>query len=79
MGAAALRLARDEHAIERVADLYTEALEETSGGPVVRAAVVAEVAAAARAVGLDPEGDALSDVALRLRELGLGQVAANDR
>jgi glycosyltransferase involved in cell wall biosynthesis len=72
MGAAALRLARGEHDLERVADLYTEALEETAGGPVVRAAVAADVAVAARDVGMDPEGEELSDVALRMREVGLG-------
>jgi glycosyltransferase involved in cell wall biosynthesis len=72
MGAAGLRLARGEHDVQRVADLYAEALEETAGGPVVRAAVVADVAAAAKDVGLDPEGEELTDVAVRMREVGLG-------
>jgi glycosyltransferase involved in cell wall biosynthesis len=72
MGEAARRLAREEHDVERVANLYVEALEETAGGPVARAELVSEVAAAAAAVGLEPDGAELDDVAARLREVGLG-------
>jgi glycosyltransferase involved in cell wall biosynthesis len=72
MSRAALRIAREEHSLERVADLYAEALEETAGGPPARAAVVAEVAAAADEVGLDPDGEELAGVAARMREVGLG-------
>jgi glycosyltransferase involved in cell wall biosynthesis len=72
MSRAALRLAREEHGLDRVADLYAEALEETAGAPTARAAVLAEVAAAADEVGLDPGGEELAEVAERMREVGLG-------
>jgi glycosyltransferase involved in cell wall biosynthesis len=72
MGLDAVRLARQEHDLDRVAGLYVEALEETAGGPAARAAVVAEVAAAAAEVGIDPAGDELAEVGGRMREVGLG-------
>jgi glycosyltransferase involved in cell wall biosynthesis len=72
MGAAAGDHARRVHGLERVADLYAAALEEAAGGAAVGEAVLAEVAAAARDVGLDADGAELGSVAARLREAGLG-------
>src|SRR5207302_5849673 len=68
MGAAGLELARREHGLDRVADLYAASLEEISGGEVVREAVLREVATAAAEVGF---GD-VPVLAAGLREVGLG-------
>ena len=73
MGAAARALAEGEHELERVAEAYTAALEEAAGGEAVRDAVRAEVAAAAAETGLRPDGDALGEIAERLREVGRGR------
>ena len=53
MGAAAAEYAREEHGLDRVADLYVAALEEGGGGEVVRDSVLREVARAAQEVGID--------------------------
>jgi hypothetical protein len=71
MCAAALELARGEHDLERVADLYVRALEETAGAPAARSAVISEISVAAVEVGLDVDGEELRDVALRMKEVGL--------
>ena len=68
MGESARRLAEREHGLERVADLYTAALEEAAGGDAVRTAVIRDVAQAAADVGLED----VTDVARRLDEAGLG-------
>ncbi len=73
MGAAARALAQGEHQLERVAEGYTVALEEAAGGEAVRDAVRAEIATAAAETGLRPDGDALSEIAERLREVGRGR------
>ena len=73
MGAAARALAEGEHELERVAEAYTAALEEAAGGEAVRDAVRAEVATAAAETGLRPDGDALGEIAERLREVGRGR------
>jgi glycosyltransferase involved in cell wall biosynthesis len=73
MGAAARALAEGEHALERVAEAYTAALEEAAGGETVRESVRQEVAAAAAETGLSPDGAALDEVAERLREVGRGR------
>jgi glycosyltransferase involved in cell wall biosynthesis len=73
MGAAARALAEGEHELERVAEAYTAALEEAAGGEPVRETVRAEVAAAAAETGLRPGGDALAEIAERLREVGRGR------
>jgi glycosyltransferase involved in cell wall biosynthesis len=67
MGAAARALAESAHGVERVADLYVSALEQTAGGDAVRDAVALEVANAAAEVGVD---DA-AELARRLEEVGL--------
>jgi hypothetical protein len=56
-----------------VAEAYTAALEEAAGGEAVRDAVSAEVAAAAAETGLRPGGEALGEIAERLREAGRGR------
>ena len=73
MADAARSLAQGEHRLDRVAEAYVAALEEAAGGAVVRAAVLGEVARAAEETGLSANGDALSDVAERLREVGPGR------
>jgi hypothetical protein len=72
MGAAAHELARTEHAVERVADLYVAALEEAAGGQAVHDAVTREVAEAAADVGIGPEDPEAKELAARLREAELG-------
>jgi glycosyltransferase involved in cell wall biosynthesis len=70
MSEAATEYAQRVHGLDRVADLYAAALEESAGRAAVRDAVLAEVAAAAYGVGLPDEE--LAGIALRLRESGLG-------
>ena len=69
MGAAALALARGEHALDVVAERYTAALEEAAGGEVVRTAVLEDVAQAAADVGATDT----AELAERLDEVGLGR------
>jgi glycosyltransferase involved in cell wall biosynthesis len=73
MGEAGRTIARRDHDVGRVADLYATALEEAAGGDAVREAVVGEVARAADEVGLRENGPALTEVAERLREVGSGR------
>jgi glycosyltransferase involved in cell wall biosynthesis len=63
---------RREHSLERCAELYAAALEEAAGKPLVREAVLREVAAAAAEVGLDAGSPELAEVGTALREVGLG-------
>jgi len=65
----ALEYVRREHALERVAELYVEALELAAGGPRVDDAVLGAVAGAAADVGLDDT----HELAARLGEVGLGR------
>ena len=71
-GAAALALARGEHAVDRVADLYAAALEQAAGGRAVGDAVLVDVAQAAAAVGIEATAPEAGELAARLREVGLG-------
>jgi glycosyltransferase involved in cell wall biosynthesis len=73
MGAAALRYAREEHDLGRVADLYAAALEEAAGGPQVTEAVLRELAGAAADVQLEADADELGEIAGRFRETRLGR------
>jgi hypothetical protein len=73
MGAAALELARTEHSLEHVAELYAAALEEAAGGDAVERAVVDEVARAAHDVWLRPQDEILAELGASLRESGLGR------
>jgi glycosyltransferase involved in cell wall biosynthesis len=72
MGAAARDYAWQVHDLGHVADLYVAAIEEGAGGPAVRDDVAAELAQAACEVGYDRYSPELSDVAARVREVGLG-------
>jgi glycosyltransferase involved in cell wall biosynthesis len=62
-----------EHDLERVAELYTAALEEAAGGPVVNEAVLADVARAAAEVGVEPGTPVAAELAAQLDELGLAR------
>jgi glycosyltransferase involved in cell wall biosynthesis len=72
MGEAAREFARREHALDRTAELYAAALEETAGGSAVEETVFRDVARAAGEVGLRPEGAEVGHVAERMREVGFG-------
>lgn len=72
MGAAGVEYVRREHDLERTADLYLSALEETAGGVAVKDAVLNDVARAAQEVGIDPYGPELGEVGRSAREVGLG-------
>lgn len=71
MGEAAARLARSEHDLDRVADLYAAALELAAGGARVEEAVLLELARAAAEAGLEPDAPELRELARRLREVAL--------
>jgi glycosyltransferase involved in cell wall biosynthesis len=72
MGAAASELARREHDLQRVADLYAAALEEAAGGDAVGDAVLREVSEAAADVGISPGTAEAGEIARRLAEVELG-------
>jgi glycosyltransferase involved in cell wall biosynthesis len=72
MSTAALELARTEHSLDRVADLYVAALEETAARGAVQEAVTREVAEAAADVGIGPDDPEAKELAARLREAELG-------
>jgi glycosyltransferase involved in cell wall biosynthesis len=67
MGAAASDYARREHDLDHVADLYLASLEEVAGGPVVRDALLDEVARSAYEVGMSTHDPELSEVGDRFR------------
>ena len=73
MGAAAAQLARREHDLERVAELYAAALEQAAGGEAVADAVLGEVASAAAEVGIEPDSPEADELARRLAEVELGR------
>ena len=72
MGAAARDLARHDHGLDRVADLYASAFEQAAGGGVVRDAVLLEVSEAAAAVGIAPGSAEAREIASRLSEVDPG-------
>jgi glycosyltransferase involved in cell wall biosynthesis len=72
MGKAAKALAGQVHDLDRVADLYTAAFEHAAGGAAVTDAVLADLAEAAAAVGIEPGSSEAREVARRLAEAGLG-------
>jgi glycosyltransferase involved in cell wall biosynthesis len=72
MGAAASELARREHDVGRVAELYAAALESASGGDAVADAVLHEVSEAAADVGISANTAEAREIARRLAEVGLG-------
>ena len=73
MSRAALELARSEHDLDLVAELYAAALEQAAGGEAVAGSVLREVAEAAAEVGIEAGSPEASDLARRLRELELGR------
>ena len=72
MGAAARDVARREHDLHRVADLYAAALEDAAGGGAVDDAVLREVSEAAAGVGIAAGTDEAREIARRLAEVELG-------
>jgi len=72
MGAAGAELARREHDVGRVAELYAAALEEVAGGPAVDDAVLREVSEAAADVGISADAAEAREIARRLAEVELG-------
>jgi glycosyltransferase involved in cell wall biosynthesis len=72
MGESAAALARREHDVERVADLYVAALETAAGGPAVDDAVLRDVSDAAAEVGISAETAEAKEIARRLAEVELG-------
>ena len=72
MGAAGAELARREHDLSRVAELYAAALEEAAGGGAVADAVLREVSEAAAEVGISGDAAEAREIARRLAEVELG-------
>jgi hypothetical protein len=72
MGERAETLARREHSLGRVAELYAAACEDAAGGGPVDDAVVREVSGAAAAAGIEPGSGEAAELARRLAEVGLG-------
>ena len=73
MARAALDLARREHDLEHVAELYASALEQAAGGEAVANAVLVDVAGAAAGVGIEPGSPEAAELARRLAEVELGR------
>jgi hypothetical protein len=72
MGAAAAELARREHDLGRVAELYAAALERAAGGEAVADMVLREVSEAAADVGISGDAAEAREIARRLAEVELG-------
>ena len=72
MGVAAADLARREHDVSHVADLYAAALERAAGGDAVDDAVLREVSEAAADVGISANTAEARHIARRLAEVELG-------
>jgi glycosyltransferase involved in cell wall biosynthesis len=73
MGDAARELARREHDVARVAELYVAALEQAAGGEAVQEAVLREAARAAADVGIDADSPEALTIARRLAEVELAE------
>jgi glycosyltransferase involved in cell wall biosynthesis len=73
MAAAARDLARTEHDLEHVAELYAAACEEAAGLSAVEDGVLRGVAVAAADVGLAPDSPAVRDLAAAAREVTRGE------
>jgi glycosyltransferase involved in cell wall biosynthesis/4-amino-4-deoxy-L-arabinose transferase-like glycosyltransferase len=72
MGAAALAYVRAEHDLDRVAERYVAALEQSAGDPAIEAKIARAVAEAAADTGVEP-----AELAPQLA--GLGLLHANGR
>ena len=73
MGTAAAELARREHDLDRVAELYAAALEQAAGGEAVADELLCDIAAAAGEVGIEPSSPEAAELASRLAEVELGR------
>jgi glycosyltransferase involved in cell wall biosynthesis len=73
MSTAAVEYVRREHDLDRVADLYVEAIEEVAGWPAVRDAALSDLAKAAHEVGIGVYDPELTEIAAASREVGLGR------
>jgi hypothetical protein len=73
MSEAALAYVHREHDLDRVAERYVAALEESAGGTIVADAVVTEVAQAAAEIGIEPDTAFSAELAERLDEIGLAR------
>jgi glycosyltransferase involved in cell wall biosynthesis len=73
MSTSALELARREHDLEHVAELYSAAFEQAAGGETVANAVLGDVAAAAAEVGIEAGSPEAAELARRLHEIELGR------
>jgi glycosyltransferase involved in cell wall biosynthesis len=71
MGRAGREYVREEHDLDRVAELYVAALEEAAGGQTVVESVLTEIAAAAHDVGMEVNSPELSRLAGAVRDLRL--------
>jgi glycosyltransferase involved in cell wall biosynthesis len=67
-----VELARREHDLGRVAELYAAALEESAGGADVADAVLRDVSEAAAEVGISGDAAEAREIARRLAEVELG-------
>ncbi|MFO7571272.1 MAG: glycosyltransferase family 4 protein [Gaiellaceae bacterium] len=72
MGRAAADVARRDHDLGHVADLYAAALEEAAGGDAVTDSVLREVSGAAADVGIAPGSAEARELARRIAEVELG-------
>ncbi len=72
MSAAGTELARRQHDLSRVAELYAAALEEAVGGAAVADSVLRDVSTAAGEVGISGDADEAREIARRLAEVELG-------
>jgi glycosyltransferase involved in cell wall biosynthesis len=72
MGVAAADLARREHDLDHVAELYVSAFEQAAGGASVDDAVLRDVSTAAAEVGIAPGSPEAREIAARLAEVDLG-------
>ena len=72
MGQAALALVAREHDLDRVAERYVAAFEQSAGGASVDDAVLREVTEAAADVGVAPGSPEAREIARRLAEVDLG-------
>jgi glycosyltransferase involved in cell wall biosynthesis len=71
MGAAGQTLVQREHDVERVADLYADAIETFAGSNAMEESVLEDVARAAWGIGLDADARELTEVAAAVREVGI--------
>jgi glycosyltransferase involved in cell wall biosynthesis len=72
MGDAARAYVAAEHDLDRSAEMYVTALEESVGAEAVKDAVVGEVAEAAAQVGIVEEGEEAAEIARLLNEVRFG-------